>query len=37
MVPSRCFLWNTYPCQTNDAHILPNGTAYITDVGMTGR
>ncbi|MCU9937460.1 YmdB family metallophosphoesterase [Mycoplasmopsis felis] len=22
--------------QTNDAHILPNGTAYITDVGMTG-
>ncbi|MFL1038033.1 YmdB family metallophosphoesterase, partial [Mycoplasmopsis synoviae] len=22
--------------QTNDAKILPNGTAYITDVGMTG-
>jgi len=22
--------------QTNDARILPNGTAYITDVGMTG-
>jgi 2',3'-cyclic-nucleotide 2'-phosphodiesterase len=22
--------------QTADAHILPNGTAYITDVGMTG-
>lgn len=22
--------------QTNDAHLLPNGTAYITDVGMTG-
>ncbi|AMD80990.1 Ser/Thr protein phosphatase family protein [Mycoplasmopsis canis PG 14] len=22
--------------QTNDDHILPNGTAYITDVGMTG-
>ena len=22
--------------QTNDAQILPNGTAYITDVGMTG-
>ncbi|MBO6261447.1 MAG: TIGR00282 family metallophosphoesterase [Bacilli bacterium] len=22
--------------QTNDAHILPNGTAFISDVGMTG-
>ena len=22
--------------QTNDARIFPNGTAYITDVGMTG-
>ena len=22
--------------QTNDAEVLPNGTAYITDVGMTG-
>lgn len=22
--------------QTNDAHILPGGTAYLTDVGMTG-
>ena len=22
--------------QTNDAHVLPNGTAYITDAGMTG-
>ncbi len=22
--------------QTNDARILPKGTAYITDVGMTG-
>jgi calcineurin-like phosphoesterase len=22
--------------QTNDAHVLPGGTAYITDAGMTG-
>ena len=22
--------------QTNDAHILPNGTMYMTDLGMTG-
>lgn len=22
--------------QTNDARILPNGTAYLSDVGMTG-
>ncbi len=22
--------------QTNDAHVLPNGTAFISDVGMTG-
>lgn len=26
----------TYTCQTNDARILPKGTAYLTDVGMTG-
>jgi metallophosphoesterase (TIGR00282 family) len=24
------------PVQTNDAHVLPNGTAFISDVGMTG-
>ncbi len=30
-------LWGTHThVQTNDAQILPNGTGYITDLGMTG-
>ncbi|QNM93968.1 YmdB family metallophosphoesterase [Mycoplasma sp. Pen4] len=30
-------IWGTHThVQTNDAHILPNGTAYVTDLGMVG-
>lgn len=30
-------VWGTHThVQTNDARLLPRGTAYLTDVGMTG-
>ena len=31
-----CNYRHTYTYQTNDARILPKGTLYLTDVGMTG-